>query len=87
MDRAFVIHKPFIEKLTAEYELPKGKTHHTTRLWAKAEEVAAITNTSPKRWLRYGYNTLDRALIYLKEKQDVKSKAAFLTWAIKHYSQ
>ena len=85
MDRAFTIHKRRLEKATTTYEMPEGKTHPTTMLWAKAEEVAGITGTTPKRWLRYGYRTLERALIHLREKPNVKKRAAFLVWAIKFY--
>lgn len=73
------------------YKKPEGKKHVTTKLWAKAEEVARITagplftEKDVKRWLRYGYPVLERALIYLSEKPDVRKKGAFLTWAIKHY--
>lgn len=57
-----------------------------TRLWALAEECAQITKTSPKRWLRYGEVPLRLALAHLGEKGDVRRKAAFLTWAVRHYA-
>lgn len=76
-----------MEKAAIVFIAPeKREKGHTTQLWAKCEEVAAITQTEPKRWLKYGYNILERSLIYLKEKPDVKKRAAFLTWAIKHYT-
>lgn len=74
----------FHQAITA-FDTLDGKDHPTTRLWAVCEEVATITHTTPKRWLRYGIQTLTRALIYLNEKPDVKNPGAFLTWAIKHY--
>lgn len=85
MEHAFSIHKRRLEQAGSDYQMPVGKEHPTTMLWAKAEEVALITNTKPNRWLRYGVPTLERALIYIKEKSDVKNRAALLTWAVHHY--
>ena len=85
MERAIVRLNGFHQAASA-FTTPEEKTAHTTRLWAKCEEVATITNTNPKRWLKYGIRTLERALIHLKEKQDCRNRGAFLTWAVKYYA-
>ena len=62
-----------------------AKQRPTTPLYALAEEAARITDTKPGRWLRYGEVALRLALVHTKEK-DCKNKAAFLTWACRHYA-
>jgi len=61
-----------------------------TRLWAKCEEAAGIcygqdfTYSNCKRFLRYGYDALDRAIVRLGEANNVRNKAAMLIFFLKN---
>lgn len=65
-----------------------------TKLWITCEQVAVITGTTPKRWLRSGLWVLEHALIDFSEAtnkdvngfQPIKNKAAYMTWLIKKWS-
>lgn len=83
-----------MDKVTFGYNLPTKKGV-TTRLWALCEQVAIITGTNPKRWLRAGEWALERAMIDFGEATTrdingycrVKNKAAYLTWLIRNHSK
>ena len=83
MDNAVHIYQTRLQQATAGYSVPNATNARKTRLWALAEEIAAITGSDPKRWLRYGCTTLERALVELKEKPGIRNRAAYATWFIK----
>jgi hypothetical protein len=64
----------------------------TNKTWLIAEDIAKLTGTQPKRWLRMvkkNERAAQRAIDNLKElisRGGVKNKAAYFIWLVKHFS-
>lgn len=78
-----------MEKITIPTNLQRHKLNEN---WEIAVEIAKLTNTEPKRWLRIikkNVFAVNRAIIDYKElnNTEIKSKVGFFTYLFNKYNK